>query len=523
MLYYSFLLTADEAMNTISVLRSEKLWTPKLHADVVQQVIDAAKLIDKKFASVLSDHPLNFRYLPAIWTPIFYLIRDLDWFNLSFMPDDDVERVSLLNIIWDNFGYDFSPSDLEACLGIILPKLVDDDSLEITENGPKSINYDFSVNPVAEVSKLSLEDALKHDFIKLVTDKVGKKNIFKWLMTLLQKEAIPIISIAYAFEKLPCCESLRLPRVPENRGIQQVALRRCAECRSDWSKFDFHPTNQIKLPESMVWDVFYEGMLTLISTKMDPIPTFLNAPVQTPDGRISKLGKFEIVVGRGNHSVYKLNKYYDLVKSTGRAGITLSKMTILLRLISKLKRIGASIKIMPSIDFRQDAEEWIKMFIYGSNVRAHALLEAAGEDFSLLLRPYSETNVDSHPHIKAFQAVYFKYYEFRFCEDCDDACIVNKTLDKFFTKVAKLLKLKPDLQIALQDIVGRPAVKKFVARNFDICDDEKYWNSTDTSIFKETNGFTKVLLFGMPLDSEVVANTSDSIIEIASTEEINPE
>ena len=344
-------------MNTISVLRSENLWTPQIHSEVVKQVIDAAKLIDKKFAGVLSDHPLNFRYLPAIWTPVFYLLRDMDWFSMTFMPDDDVDRISLLNVIWDNFGYDFLPSNLEACLEIVLPKIVDDKSLEITEDGPKSTSYDFSINPIAEVSKLSLEDALKFDFVRLVSDKVSKKNVFKWLMTLLQKEAIPIISIAYASDKLPCCEALRLPRVPENRGIQQVALRRCNDCRADWAKFDFHPKSQLKLPENMVWDVCYEGFLTLIATKHDAIPTFLNAPVQTPEGKISKLGKFEFVVGRGNHSVYKLNQYYDLVKSTGRAGITLSKMTILLRLISKIKRIGASIKIMPSIDFRPDAAE----------------------------------------------------------------------------------------------------------------------------------------------------------------------
>lgn len=509
-------------MNTISVLRAENLWSPKLHADVVKQVFDAAKLIDKKFASVLSDHPLNFRYQPAIWVPIFHFLQDLDWFELSFMPEDDVNRVTLMNIVWDNFGYDFLPSDLEACLGIILPKMIDDASLEITENGPCSTNYDFSVNPIAEVNKLSLSDALQYDFVRLVTDKVSKKNIFKWLMTLLQKEAIPIISIAYALDKIPCCEALRLPRVPENRGIQMVALRRCNICRADWKKFDFHPRESLKLPESMVWDVFYEGLLTLIITKHDEFPSFLNAPIQNEDGKISKLGKFEIVAGRGNHSVYKLNKYHDLVKSTGRAGITLSKTTILLRLITKIRRIGASVKIMPSIDFRDDAKEWIEMFIYGSNVRAHALLESASEDFSVLLRPYSEMNVDYHPHLRAFQAVYFKHFEFHFCENCNDlSCVVNGTLDKFFTKVAKLLKMKTNLSIALQDIVGRPAVKKFVARNFDVSDDEKYWNSKDTSIFKETNGFTKLLLFGKPMDFNIAAAAPDLIEPSTSNVENN--
>ena len=485
-------------MNTIEALKAENLLTASIRRDVVKQVIAAALSFDKKWGSVLDDHRLHFRYLPAIWQPIFVILVDLDWVKLAYAPEDDVDRITFVTMAYDCDGYDFKPTQLELCLGAILPRKLKIESIVITESGPESTDFNFDMNPVAEVTKLSLENAIKYDFMGLISDKIQKRNIFKWLMTLLEPEAIAVIALAYAFDDSKiCCDALKKPRIAANKKSQQDALMKCRECRKIWKKFDFHPRDLLKLPENLLWDVLLHGLISLFETRNDAIPCFMNACIQNADGMVSNQGFLEIITGKGIHSVYTLDNDFYLVKSTTRAGITLAKTTCLMRLISKVKIMNGSVCIKPRTDFRSDAAEWLKMFVFKKNVRAVALWESAAESLALLIRHLSKTNMDYHPHVAEFQRQYYLDFSFNYCVDCTDcSCPVNEALDNFFNKMGKLLAMRPNRTACLTEILGYDGVEFFVKRNYDRCDKLRVWKSTDTSIFKETNGHEKSVLFG---------------------------
>lgn len=200
--HYSFLLSLDEAMNTVSALKLENLWSTELRKDVVKMTIDAATKFDRKFGLILSDHHLHFRFLPAIWTPLFLVLKDLDWLELSHAPENDVDRILLTTMIFDCEGYDLVPTPMEQKLGVMLPRKIRDEYLEITEDGPCSLDFNFDISPISEVTKLSVEDAISTDFVALVGDKVPKRNIFKWLYTLLTPKAVLIIGAKTCFERL---------------------------------------------------------------------------------------------------------------------------------------------------------------------------------------------------------------------------------------------------------------------------------------------------------------------------------
>ena len=479
-------------MNTVAALQSEKLWNQQLRRDVVNQTVSASLKFDRKFGSVLADHRLLFRFIPSIWCPVFYLLKDLDWFSLSFAPSDDVDRISFITICYDLDGYDFCPTPLERSLGAMLPRKIKESSLTITENGPESIDFDFDVNPISEVNKLTLEDALALDFVSLISDKIQKRNIYKWLMRLLNPEAVLIIAMMYLYDDAkPCCPALKLPRISSNKQVQEKALSKCAACRHIWGRFDFHPKSMLKLPECMLWETLFYGLNTLVITATDSQPAFLNAAVLNDLGHIKPDGSFEIIVGKGKHSVYLLDDDFGLVKSTARAGVTNAKLTCLLRLVSTVTNINGAAKIKPKTDFRADASEWLNLFIFKKNLRAVALLESAAESLALLTRHMTESNWDFHPHLADFQKSYFRDFKFRYCLNCnDDNCIVNETLDAFIEKMGRLMQIKSTRIFALEDVLDYDAVETYVKRNFDKCDATKVWKSTSNS-----PGFEKTLLF----------------------------
>ena len=487
------MLELDDVMNTVYALQAENLWSNHLRKDVVKQTIAAAIRFDRKFGSVLADHRLLFRFLPAIWCPVFCLIKEFDWFKLSFAPSDDVDRISFVTLCYDLDGLDFYPTDLEWKLGAMLPRKLKESSLVITEQGPESTDFNFDLNPISEVNKLSLQDALDCDFVTLISSKIQKRNIYKWLMRLLQPEAVMIIALMSCYEEkaLPCCEALRLPRIPENAKVQQNALKRCSTCRAEWGKFDFHPKSLVKLPENLLWEVMFCGLKTLVATKNDEIPAFLNAQVLNANGYAKPNGTFTIITGKGIHSVYQLDDDFGLVKSTARAGITMAKLSVLLRLISTVKNVNGSATISPKIDFRSDALDWLNLFLFKSNLRAIALLEAAAEHLAGLIRFLSESNWDYHPHLADFQKCYFMDFKLRYCMQCKEpACPINETLDLFIEKMGRLLQLKENRVVTLEDVLDYDAVEIFVRRNFDECDAEKVWKSTSTGA-----GFPKSILF----------------------------
>ena len=480
-------------MNTVYALKSENLWSNQLRKDVVNQTIAASLKFDKKFGSVLADHRLHFRFLPAIWCPVFTLIKEFDWFKLSHAPTDDVDRITFTTLCYDLDGFDFYPTDLEWKLGAMLPRKLKESSLVITENGPESVDFNFDLNPVNEVNKLSLDVALECDFVALISSKIQKRNIYKWLMRLLQPEAIMIIALMSCSDEkaLPCCEALRLPRIPANKRVQQAALKKCQNCRASWGRFDFHPTALIKLPESLLWEVMFYGLRTLVETKNDDLPAFLNAPVLNSHGYAKPDGIFRIITGKGIHSIYQLDDDFGLVKSTARAGITMAKLTVLLRLISTIRNVNGAAVISPKTDFRTDALEWLNLFVFKTNLRALALLESAAEILAGLIRFLSESNWDYHPHLADFQKSYFLDFKFRYCIKCTDpACPINDALDQFIEKMGRLLQLKDNRVVTLEDILDYDAVETFVRRNFDKCDAVKVWKSTSTG-----QGFFKAILF----------------------------
>ena len=484
-------------MNTVAALKSENLWSNGLRRDIVKSTIAAAVKFDRKFASVMADHPLYFRSLPAIWKPVFYLIKDLDWFSLSFKPTDDVDRISFCTVAYDVDGFDFCPTQMEEKLGAMLPRKINEASLIISETGPQSTDFQFNQNPIAEVSKLSLDDAIECDFIGLVSDKVQKRNIFKWLVTLLQPEALLIIAMMYASNDADtCCETLKLPRIAANKAKQSKALDKCDKCRIRWNKYDFHPKQSMKLPENLLWDLLYYGLKTLYQTKGDHIPAFLNASVLNSNGFTSAIGTYTIVGGKGIHSVYKLDDDFYRVRSTRRAGITNAKLTCLLRLISTVTKINGDAVISPKTDFRPDALDWLDMFLFKNNLKAAALLESAAEKLALITRHLTRDNMDFSECVATFQKTYFKDFKFVHCLNCkDQSCPVNENLDGFIEKMGRLLQLQKNRTVALEDLLGYDAVEVFVRRNFDECDAEKVWKSSNPSIFKKDQGFPKKLLF----------------------------
>lgn len=243
----------------------------------------------------------------------------------------------------------------------------------------------------------------------------------------------------------------------------------------------------------LVWDIFFVGMESLFMTRNDSMPSFLNVSMQNHDGKISRNGHFRLICGKGIHSVYTLDKNLDLVKSTSRAGITLSKLTLTLRLISRVKNVNGSTEISPLKDFRSDALEWIKLFQFRHHIRASALLESAAEAFSTLVRSISSSNVDFHWHLEKFQKHYFSRYEILYCENCTDGlCPINSCLDTTVERMGQLIDLIPTTELCLADVLGAPVVETFVERNFDESDDFKFWNSKIKNAF----GFSKKLLFG---------------------------
>ena len=488
----------DEALNTVYALKMENLWSTSLRRDVVKQVIAGALRFERKFGTVLDDHRLLFRYMPAIWTPVFYLLADLDWVKLSFAPSDDVDLISFQTVCFDCWGYDLEPTELERCLGAVLPRKCEFKFVSVTENGPICNEFNFDQNPIIAVSKLTLDQAMECDFIGLISNKIQKRNILKWIIPLLQPEAVTIISIIYAAEsKSSCCPKLQLPRVPANKKKQMDALMKCANCRQAWRQFDFHPRQALKLPESLLWDVCFCGLKTLVETKNDACPAFLNAPIQSKEGYISAAGSYEIITGKGIHSTFVFDADFNLVESTTRAGITLAKMTCVMRLISTVKLINGSVKIAPRTDFRDDAIEWLEMFAFRANVRASALLDAAAESIAPILRYMDRSNVDYHEHTMIFQRQYYLDFTFNYCPKCNDpSCKVNGALDRFIEKMGRLLAMKTERTVCLTDILGYEPVETFVKRNFDQWNKIRVWKSTDSSIFKETNGFEKSLLFG---------------------------
>ena len=480
-------------MNTVYALQAENLWSNHLRKDVVKQTIAAAIRFDRKFGSVLADHRLLFRFLPAIWCPVFCLIKEFDWFKLSFAPSDDVDRISFVTLCYDLDGLDFYPTDLEWKLGAMLPRKLKESSLVITEQGPESTDFNFDLNPISEVNKLSLQDALDCDFVTLISSKIQKRNIYKWLMRLLQPEAVMIIALMSCYEEkaLPCCEALRLPRIEANKKVQQKALSKCTNCRTEWGRFDFHPKSLIKLPENLLWEVMFFGLKTLVESQHDALPAFLNAPVLNSNGFPKPDGSFIVITGKGIHSIYVLDEDFGLVKSTARAGITMSKLTVLLRLISTVRKINGSASICPKTDFRTDAMEWLDLFVFKSNLRAIALLESAAESLAGLIKFLTESNWDYHPHLADFQKQYFRDFKMRYCADCNDvACPVNNTLDLFIEKMGRLLQLKENRVVRLEDVLNYDLVETFVRRNFDKCDATKVWKSTSTGA-----GFPKSILF----------------------------
>ena len=491
-------MSLDDALNTVYALQAEKLWNSSLRRDVVKQVVKAAIQFERRFGTVLDDHRLYFRYMPAIWTPVFYLLADMDWEKLSYAPTDDVDLLSFQTICFDCFGYDLEPTQLERCLGAVLPRKCDSTRIIVTADGPECNEFHFDVNPIVAVNKLTLDQAIKHDFIGLIGNKIQKRNILKWLMTLLEPEAVAIISIVYAYEeKSKCCSILRRPRIPSNRRKQIDALMKCNECRRLWRKFDFHPSQLVKIPESLLWDICFCGLISLVETKNDACPAFLNAPIQSKEGFVSAAGSYEIVTGKGIHSTFVFDSDFNLVESTTRAGITLSKMTVLMRLISTIKLINGSVRITPRTDFRDDAIDWLKMFVFKTNVRASALLDSAAESLAPLIRFMDRSNVDFHDHVMEFQRQYYLDFSFNYCVGCNDpVCIVNSALDNFIEKMGRLLAQKDKRIVNLSEMIGYDAVETYVKRNFDRCDKVRVWRSNDTSIFKETNGFEKALLFG---------------------------
>ena len=486
-------------MHTVSALQSENLWTNNLRRDVVNQTISAALRFDKKFGSVLADHRLYFRYQPSIWNPVFFLIQNLDWFKLSYAPSDDVDKITFQTVSYDLDGYDFCPTKMERMLGAMLPRKLKESSLIITEHGPESVDFDFDRDPISEVNKLSLDVALDCDFVPLVSDKIQKRNIYKWLMRLLEPEAVLIISMMYLNDdKTPtCCPVLKLPRIAKNRKAQEKALNRCGACRSSWRQFDFHPKAMLRIPECLLWEATFYGLKTLVLTANDDIPAFMNAPVQNENGFIKSNGVYTFVTGKGIHSVYLLDEDFGLVKSTARAGVTMAKLSCLLRLISKIRNVDGSVTISPKTDFRVDAAEWLDLFIFKNNLRALALLESAAESLSTLVRFMSESNWDYHPHLADFQKKYFIDFKLRYCIKCTDpSCPVNEALDSFIEKMGRLLQLKDNRTITLEDVLDYDAVETFVVRNFDKADATKVWKSTSTH-----RGFEKALLFDYSIDA----------------------
>ena len=480
-------------MNTVSALKSENLWTQQLRKDVVNQTITAGLKFDRKFGSVLADHRLIFRFSPSIWWPIFHLLKDLDWFSLSLAESDDVDRISFVTVCYDLDGLDFCPTPLERALGAMLPRKLKESSLVITDHGPESVDFDFDCNPVSEVNKLNLDDALALDFVSLISDKVQKRNIYKWLMRLLEPEAVLIISMMYYQDDKDksCCAALRLPRIPSNKQVQEKALSKCTKCRHFWAKFDFHPKALLKLPECLLWESLFYGLKTLAITAKEDQPAFLNAAVLNDNGYIKPNGSFEIITGKGIHSVYMLDEDFALVKSTARAGVTMAKLSCLLRLISSVRNINGAVKITPKSDFRDDAIEWLDLFIFKANLRALALLESAAESLAVLIRHMTESNWDYHPHLAEFQKNYFRDYKLRYCMDCSDvACIVNETLDSFIEKMGRLLQIKTNRIVTLEDVLDYDAVETYVRRNYDKCDAVKVWKSSSNH-----QGFEKALLF----------------------------
>ena len=131
------------------------------------------------------------------------------------------------------------------------------------------------------------------------------------------------------------------------------------------------------------------------------------------------------------------------------------------------------------------------MFLFKSNLRAIALLEAAAEHLAGLIRFLSESNWDYHPHLADFQKCYFMDFKLRYCLQCKEpACPINETLDLFIEKMGRLLQLKENRVVTLEDVLDYDAVEIFVRRNFDECDAEKVWKSTSTGA-----GFPKSILF----------------------------
>ena len=150
------------------------------------------------------------------------------------------------------------------------------------------------------------------------------------------------------------------------------------------------------------------------------------------------------------------------------------------------------------------------MFVFKTNVRASALLEAAAESLAPLIRYLDRSNVDYHSHTMEFQRQYFLDFSFNYCRNCQDsACIVNGALDTFIEKMGRLLAQKENRIVNLTDVIGYDAVECYVKRNFDRWDKVRVWKSTDTSIFKETNGFEKELLFGSASCKSVAAQLKE--------------
>ena len=86
---------------------------------------------------------------------------------------------------------------------------------------------------------------------------------------------------------------------------------------------------------------------------------------------------------------------------------------------------------------------------------------------------------------------------------------INGALDDFIEKMGRLLAQKSNRLVCLSDVIGEDAVEQFVKRNFDSWDKIRVWKSSDKSIFKETNGFEKVLLFGSASCKSVAEQLKD--------------
>ena len=336
--------------------------------------------------------------------------------------------------------------------------------LKFEEHGPVIEKWDVNGYVATREVKFTTEEALEMGLKRFVFDLLPNKRKLVWMLALLDTEALVVYCLPFVLKKgIPFpCKVMNGPRVPVNRDIQIKHLIGCRDCCA-LTCTDFHPT-VIQVGSKTIWRIVLRGLIELFDTGFDPYPTFNGLPCLL-DGCPSKHGKHQLIFGLGRHSKRNEHEWDTETSIADRAGFHQSRLLILMRFISNIKRVYGSLTI-GSTDFKPFARQLLVLLQSDIDNTANLALLDIASTLAPLLREVSSDLVDSEPEsVLDFRQDFYvkRTFEFKYTERAGQA---NLILDSAGLKVLNFIHSLPemDFRTSLTAVFGSVFVTEFKNR-----------------------------------------------------------